>query len=259
MIRAFIAVALLQSAHVSPVSAPEPRPVVPYPFQVGEQFEYTGKLGMLTLGSASMAVTQLDTIRGYETFVLRFQLQASTFVFKMDDVMHSWARTSDMVSLRFHQNFDEDGKIRRRYYEIFPDSGFYRERERKEQKPTVSEPLDDAAFFYFIRTTPLEVGKTYNFDRYFQKEKNPVTIRVVKREKCDLPNNQQAQCIVLHPVINADRNGMFAPRADARIWLTDDARRIPVQIRSKLGFGTVTLKIKSMKLPGQPVSTGAAP
>jgi hypothetical protein len=62
--------------------------------------------------------------------------------------------------------------------------------------------------------------------------------------------------VVLHPIINADKNGMFAPRADARIWLTDDARRIPVQIRSKLGFGTVTLKIRSMTIPG---STGAAP
>lgn len=254
MIRALIALALLQ-ASPPPVQAPAPRPA-PFPFQVGEKFEYTGKLGMLTLGSASMAVTQLDTIRGHETFVLRFHLRASTFVFKMDDEMYSWSRTSDMVSLRFHQNFDEDGKIRRRFYEIFPDSGFYRERERSKQEPTVEQPLDDAAFFYFIRTTPLEVGKTYTFSRYFQRDKNPVTLQVVKREKCDLPNDQETTCIVLHPIINADKNGMFAPRADARIWLTDDARRIPVQIRSKLGFGTVTLKIKSMTIPG---STGAAP
>lgn len=259
MVRALIAVALLQAAPATPALAPTRAPAPPFPFQVGEAFEYTGKLGMLTLGSASMSVVRLDTIRGYEAFVLRFQLQASTFVFKMDDVMHSWARTSDMVSLRFHQEFDEDGKLRRRYYEIFPDSGFYRERVRKEQKPTVEEPLDDAAFFYFIRTTPLEVGKTYSINRYFQQDKNPVVIQVVKREKCDLPNDQEAMCLVLHPVINADRNGMFAPRADARIWLTDDARRIPVQIRSKLGFGTVTLKIKSMKLPGPPATTGSAP
>jgi hypothetical protein len=103
------------------------------------------------------------------------------------------------------------------------------------------------------------VGKTYSFNRYFQRDKNPVTIQVVKREKCDLPNDQETSCIVLHPVIDADKNGMFAPRADARIWLTDDARRIPVQIRSKLSFGTVTLKIKSMKLPTQPMSSGTAP
>jgi hypothetical protein len=258
MVRALIAFALLQAVPATPGQAPERAPAPPFPFQVGEAFEYVGKLGMLTLGTASMSVVKLDTIRGNETFVLRFQLTASTFVFKMDDVMHSWARTSDMVSLRFYQEFDEDGKLRRRYYDIFPDSGFYRERERKEQKPTVTEPLDDAAFFYYIRTTPLEVGKTYSINRYFQQDKNPVTIEVVKREKCELPDNQETTCLVLHPVINADKNGMFAPRADARIWLTDDARRIPVQIRSKLGFGTVTLKIKSMKLPGQPATPGSA-
>lgn len=245
MISISLALALMQApAPPLTTSAPPPRP--PHPFAVGETFEYTGKLGMLTLGSASMSVVRLDTIRGVESYVFRFQLQASTFVFKMDDVMHSWTGTADMVSRRFHQDFDEDGKVRRRFYEIFPDSGFFRERERNEKAPTVDQPLDDAGFFYFIRTTPLEVGKTYTFDRYFKKATNPVTIRVVKREECELPDKTKLQCIVLHPVIGSDRNGMFSPRADARIWLTDDARRIPVQIRSKLGFGTVTLKIKSM-------------
>lgn len=248
MTRFLIALALLQtSSPVLPVAAPALQPAA-YPFGVGENFEYTGKLGMLNLGTASMSVVRLDTIRGVESFVFRFQLQASTFVFKMDDVMHSWAGTADMVSRRFFQDFDEDGKVRRRFYEIFPDSGFYRERERNEQKPTVAEPLDDAAFFYFIRLTPLEVGKTYTFGRYFKKDQNPVTIQVMKRENCDLPDGTKTTCVVLHPTIGADKNGMFAPRADARIWLTDDARRIPIQIRSKLAFGTVTLKIKGMNL-----------
>jgi hypothetical protein len=246
MIASFLILALQAppQASLSPVPATLPM----YPFRVGETFEYTGKLGMLNLGHASMSVVRLDTIRGVESFVFRFQLQASTFVFKMDDVMHSWTGTADMVSRRFHQDFDEDGKVRRRFYEIFPDSGFFKERERGEQAATVHQPLDDAAFFYFIRTPPLEVGETYTFDRYFKKDKNPVTIRVVKRERCELPDGTKMQCLVLHPVITADRNGMFSPRADARIWLTDDERRIPVQIRSKLGFGTVTLKIRSMKL-----------
>lgn len=248
MTRFLIALALLQAQPTAPPTPPMVTPPSSYPFGVGETFEYTGKLGMLTLGTASMSVVRLDTIRGVESFVFRFQLQASTFVFKMDDVMHSWAGTGDMVSRRFFQDFDEDGKVRRRFYEIFPDSGFYRERERNEQKPTVAEPLDDAAFFYFIRLTPLEVGKTYTFSRYFKQDQNPVTIQVVKREGCELPDGVKATCVVLHPTITADKNGMFAPRADARIWLTDDARRIPVQIRSKLAFGTVTLKIRQMTM-----------
>ena len=39
---------------------------------------------------------------------------------------------------------------------------------------------------------------------------------------------------------------MFSKRSDTRIWLTDDARRLPVQIRSKFPFGTITLRLKEM-------------
>jgi hypothetical protein len=84
-------------------------------------------------------------------------------------------------------------------------------------------------------------------DRYFRKEKNPVTIEVVKREKMELPDGSKVPCLVLHPVI--DTKGMFSKRSDTRIWLTDDARRLPVQIRSKFPFGTITLRLKEMVVP----------
>ena len=116
-----------------------------------------------------------------------------------------------------------------------------------------AEPLDDAAFFYFVRITPLEVGKKYVFDRYFKKEKNPVTIEVVKREKMELPDGSKVQCLVLHPVI--DTKGLFSKRSDTRIWLTDDERRLPVQIRSKFPFGTITLRLKDMVVPAGAAST----
>ena len=92
------------------------------------------------------------------------------------------------------------------------------------------------------------MGKKYVFDRYFKKEKNPVTIEVVKREKMELPDGSKVQCLVLHPVI--DTKGLFSKRSDTRIWLTDDERRLPVQIRTKFPFGTITLRLKDMVLPG---------
>ena len=43
---------------------PEPRSqsYPEYPFAVGEQFEYSAKLGVLKLGTARMAVTGIDTV-----------------------------------------------------------------------------------------------------------------------------------------------------------------------------------------------------
>jgi hypothetical protein len=68
----------------------------------------------------------------------------------------------------------------------------------------------------------------------------------------ELPDGRKVRCLVLHPVI--DTRGLFSKRSDTRIWLTDDERRIPVQIRTKFPFGTITLRLKDMVLPGATTS-----
>lgn len=228
-------------------------PTVSYPFAVGEKLSYTAKLGMLTLGSGTLEVASIDTVRGVESFRLRFRLQGKTMFYSLDDVLESWVGTSDLNSRRFVQDFVENDKPSKRRYEIYPDSGFYREHGRDTvTRATPAEPLDDAAFFYFVRMTPLEVGKKYSYDRYFRKDKNPVRIEVLKREKMELPDGSKVQCLVLHPTI--DTKGLFSKRSETRIWLTDDARRLPVQIRTKFPFGTITLRLKDMVLPGTAAS-----
>jgi hypothetical protein len=223
-------------------------PVPDYPWAVGETLTYSAKLGMLSLGSGTLEVAGIDTVRGAESFRFRFRLRGSTVFYSLDDVLESYTGTRDMISRRFVQDFVENDKPTHRRFEIFPDSGFYREHAKDTVvRPAPTEPLDDAAFFYFVRVTPLEVGRTYKYDRYFRKDKNPVTIKVEKREKMELPDGREVQCLVLHPVI--DTKGMFSKRSDTRLWLTDDERRLPVQIRSKFPFGTITLRLKDMVLP----------
>lgn len=227
-----------------------------YPFAVGEKLTYTAKLGMISLGSGTLEVAAKDSVRGQETFRFKFRLRGKTLFYSLDDVLESWVSTADFESRRFVQDFVENDKPRHRSYEIYSDSGFFREAGKDKTEPTPADPLDDAAFFYFVRITPLEVGKKYVYDRYFRKDKNPVTIEVEKREKMDLPDGREVNCLVLHPII--DTKGMFSKRSETRIWLTDDERRLPVQIRSKFPFGTITLRLREMVLPGAGSSTSAS-
>jgi hypothetical protein len=242
-----LAVVLLQGA--------APEPVTPtYPWAVGETLTYSAKLGLLSLGAGTLQVAGIDTVRGAESFRFRFRLQGKTVFYSLDDVLESFVGTRDLISRRFVQDFVENQKPTRRRYEIYPDSGFFREQGKPTVQPSPPDPLDDAAFFYFVRVTPLEVGKRYTYHRYFRKDKNPVTIEVVKREKMELPDGREVDCLVLHPVI--DTKGMFSKRSDTRLWLTDDERRLPVQIRSKFPFGTITLRLKDMVLPPATPASG---
>lgn len=234
----------------------QPADTATYPFAVGERLTYTAKLGLISLGSGTLEVAAKDTVRGAETFRFKFRLVGKTVFYSLDDVLESWVGTEDFTSRRFVQNFVENNKPTHRRYEIYADSGFFREAGKDKTEPTPPDPLDDAAFFYFVRVTPLEVGKKYVYQKYFRKDKNPVTIEVVKREKLELPDGSDAECLVLHPVI--DTKGMFSKRSDTRIWLTNDTRRLPVQIRTKFPFGTITLRLREMSLTRPAASTSAS-
>src|SRR5688500_19335067 len=118
---------------------------------------------MLTLGAGTLEVAGIDTVRGVESFRFRFRLQGKTMFYSLDDVLESWVGTTDFNSRRFVQDFRENDKPKHRRYEIFPDSGYYREFGRDTTLATPPNPLDDAAFFYFIRMTPLELGKRYAY------------------------------------------------------------------------------------------------
>ena len=216
-------------------------PRASYPFTVGENLEFDAKLGILTLGHAALNVARIDTVRGQETYLFRFTVEGGTFFFKITSALESWAGTSDLVSRRFHTISHENDRTYQHTYEIYPDSGHFREIGHDTLLETPPEPLDEMAFFYFVRVTPLEVGKTYQYPRYFKKEFNPVTIKVLKREKMSLPDGDKVDCLLLNPVVG--NQGFFAPRADARVWLTDDSRRLPVQIRSRQPWGVLTLEL----------------
>jgi hypothetical protein len=68
-------------------------PTASYPFGVGEKLSYSAKLGMLTLGSGTLEVASIDTVRGVESFKLRFRLQGKTMFYSLDDVLESWVGT----------------------------------------------------------------------------------------------------------------------------------------------------------------------
>lgn len=230
-------------------------PPATYPFSVGERFEYTAKYGVLSVGSASIQVASMDTVRGQQAFLFRYTLNASLPFFKINSVLESWTSVRSFRSLRFRQDSKENSKEYLRDYDIFADSGYYRQHGASATTPTPAEPLDDASILYYVRFAPLAIGKTVKLSRYFKPELNPVVINVLKRETVELPDGTKTPCLILNPVVG-DR-GLFGNRTDARLWITDDARRIPVQIRSHQPYGWVTLKLDKMS-PAAPARDGAS-
>lgn len=214
------------------------------PFGVGERLEYEVKFGALRVGNAHMEVVGLENLRGRPAWHTAFWVQGGNFLYRVNDVYESWMDAETLSSLRFVQELEEGGKDTERRFEIYPERATFIQTSNKPatEERSVSQPLDDGSFLYFVRTIPLAVGQTYDFNRYFRPDRNPVRIRVLRKERIRVPAGT-FDALVIQPVIKT--KGIFSENGHAEIWLSDDERHVMLQLKSKLSFGSLNLYLKT--------------
>lgn len=202
-----------QYAPASPLS-PERGALV-----VGERIEYGVKLGRLHLGRATMVVEALEDVSDIPAYRAVLDVRIGAAMLKFEDRRVSWIAPEPFRALAFEKR-DPDSDSGRRRYDFDQDE------------------LDEVSALYLMRTLPLEQGVTYEFDRYFSATDNPISFRVVGREKVRVPAGR-FETIVIQPVIPA--LSVFRQEAGARLYVTDDERRVLVQIETRTKVGKLTL------------------
>lgn len=231
--------------------------VAAVPFGLGERLTYKVTLGVFGgVGNGAMEVLELDTIHGRPTYRLRFTLNGGVLFAKVDDTLQSWLDVSDLISRRFEQNQKEVNYERHRTFDFFPEQGIWKRLENGQTGELATpEPLDDVSFIYFIRTIPLEVGKTYTFDRYYKDSGNPVIVKVLRKETVTVPAGT-FETVVVRPIIKT--KGLFSEGGEAEVYFTDDHRRLIVQMKSKVPvIGSLGLQLESY-MPGERLSAKAS-
>lgn len=238
-----------------PVVAQDNGAPLPVPFGVGERLEYDVRFGRLHVGNGSMEVADVQDVRGRSSWHTIFQVRGGTFFYRVNDQYESWIDRHSGNSLRFKQDLNEGRRDVERTFEIFPERTGFLENGVDTLQASVKNPLDDGSFLYFLRTIPLAVGETYVFERYFRPDRNPVTIKVLRKERIEVPAGE-FDAIVVQPVIKT--TGIFSENGRAEIWLSDDENRIMLQMKSGLSFGSLNLYLKSYR-PAQAGATAARP
>jgi len=213
------------------------------PFKVGEKLDYAAKVNFMSAGEASMSVEDISTIRGRPTYHTIFDVRGRVLFFHVNDHYESWFDTTSLVSLHHVQHIDETSYHNDKVYDFYPDRKVYVR--NGEENPSVSQPLDEGSFIYFMRSVPLEVGKTYSFDRYYQPAKNPVIIKVDRREHIKVPAGE-FDAIVVKPLIKS--KGLFSENGNAEVWFSDDSSHTLLRLKSKLPVGTLYLELKQVEV-----------
>jgi hypothetical protein len=95
----------------------------------------------------------------------------------------------------------------------------------------------------YLRSLPLIVGTTYTFPLNDGGKTVDVTAKVEAKETVKVPAGT-FQTIRVSPEGNS---GPLKSKGKVWIWYTDDARRIPVQMRGKMFWGTLNLKLEKIE------------
>lgn len=232
-------------------------PLADVPFGPGEHMSYMVKLGIFEVGEGYMSVQGLDTIRGHPTYHLTMYIEGGIPMYHLEDKFESWLDARKLVSRRFRQDQQEGGWERYRQFEFFPEEARFERADVEDSGELPNrEPLDDISFVYFVRSLPLEVGETYTFHRYFKEDGNPVTIKVLRKDRIEVPAGE-FETIVVQPIIKTD--GMFSEGGRAEIHFTDDERRMLVYMKTRIPVvGNLTLHLKEIE-EGQTVETADRP
>ena len=120
------------------------------------------------------------------------------------------------------------------------------EEEKKRKVVWTLEPYAQnviSALFY-LRTFTLTPGKRLAF-RVADDGKNYVfNGEVLRREKLRTEIGEY-DAVVVRPTFQLD--GQFKPTGEILIWLTDDDRKLPIRIESKIKIGTLVAKLKAIQ------------
>ena len=228
------------TAQTDSMTSTTPAPVSKrFPFGAGERMEYVAKYGWNNIGRGSMEVVGVDDMRGRPAVHTKFQLKGRYLFFSANYVLESWVDQATFTSMRFTQDNDEDSSEKDKVYEIFGERQTYSVN-NGDEIPSVPDPLDEGALLYFVRTMDLEVGKTYDLNRYFRPDRNPVIVRVLRRQTIKVPAGT-FNTIVVQPVIKS--KGIFSEGGKAEVWLSDDKDRVMVQMRVRLSVATISLQL----------------
>lgn len=97
--------------------------------------------------------------------------------------------------------------------------------------------LDPLASFYYIRTLKLPVGKSVYVDIFDSKKLWNVEVQVLRKEKIKTDLGV-FETVVIKPLMKSE--GIFNRKGAIYIWLTDDLKRIPVRMQTKVAVGSIT-------------------
>jgi len=217
-----------------------------WPFQVGERLTYNVSFTGITAGQASLEVVNDTVVNNYHQLHIRFNARTTfpvSSIYTINDQVDTWLDSKYLYTKKLTKNIRE-GNYKNDSYTIID----YDQSIAITNGDTViiDQFLRDSySLFYFLRTIPLIIGETIDFTAFDGKIITPFQVITKTKETINTMAGT-FPCLVVKPF--REGTTLLKNKGDMMIWFSDDKNRLPIQIRIKLKYGSMLLKLKNINL-----------
>ena len=204
----------------------------------GEKLEFEILYGAIPAGRASLEVQGRATSDGgvYRIVSKARSNDVISLFFEVDDLIVSEVDAETSAPLLFEKRLREGPLERNERVEYRP-MGLVRTEEREYRVEPGTRDILSA--LYCVRGHDLEVGDEVIIKAFEGGKSYDARVRVLRRETVSTKRGDY-DCLVIEPDIV---EGVFAKTGKLLIWLTDDALKIPVLMKSKVAVGSFIARL----------------
>jgi hypothetical protein len=237
------------------------------PFGPGERATFRITYARLLAGRATLAVLDPEPEGGS---ALRFLAEAHSqgffawlFRYHVDDrTVASWDPVCG-CSLRIEKHLHEGRAKRDQEVEFEPTVGIARVADSKIPQARFDVgacALDVLSALFVVRIRGVAEGREPTLSIFDNGRRYGMLVRWRGRERLDLPPpfGDGYPTVIVEPLL-VEGSGLFARKGRLRVWLTDDARRVPVRMRSRVAIGSVSADLEGYEPPAVSVRAGRVP
>jgi hypothetical protein len=209
-------------------------------FTVGETLTFAVQYGGLTAGYATLAIPDLVRLEGRPCFHVVASAKTIPFFetfFTVLDRIESGIDVDCAFSWRYEKHIHEGGFLADASYDYDQRAHAMREPAKGKQVAMPPAAQDVLSCFYYFRTLKTAPGDHVVIPVTADDSKSyQLSVDVLRRERIQCLAGD-FDCLVVVPHLAF--KGVFQQKGEVTMWVTDDARRIPVYIKSKIAIGSI--------------------
>jgi hypothetical protein len=230
------------ASHIQPL-----RPGFQFPY--GQTLHYEGEFRFWTAGVATVRIEQSGAQNHISATADSTGMVA--LLYRLADRFNSYTDAKTLCSYKLLKH-SEEGSHRRETtitYDYSHGKAILEERSLKDnqQKRTENDipncVTDVLSGILYVASLPLQVGATYTFPLNDGSKTVTVQAHVEGKEQIKTPAGT-FQTLRVGP--EGDSGALLKNKGRIWIWYTDDDRHLPIQMRAKLFYGTVTIYLSSI-------------